>query len=127
MNAAFRAKARLPAEALAAFRLGPGRAKRKTMVFRREARGQIQTAKARAMKEANKSRNLTAVMALAALFAAAGQARAQETPPACNPKAGHANARIECLTKMVISMNEKLGELRGRSAKTPTQPIHRPI
>jgi hypothetical protein len=30
MNAAFRAKARLPAEVLAAFRLGPGRAKRKT-------------------------------------------------------------------------------------------------
>jgi len=63
------------------------------------------------------SRNLTAVMALAALFAAAGQARAQETPPACNPKAGHANARIECLTKMVISLNEKLGELRGALGK----------
>jgi hypothetical protein len=69
------------------------------------------------MKEANMSRNLTAVMALAALFAAAGQARAQETPPACNPKAGHANARIECLTKMVISLNEKLGELRGALGK----------
>ena len=63
------------------------------------------------------SKKLTAVMALAALFAAGGQPRAQETSPACNPKIGHANARIECLTKMVISLNEKLGELRGELDK----------
>jgi len=63
------------------------------------------------------SKNLTAVMALAGLFAAAGQPCAQEAPPACNPKVGRANARIECLTKMVISLNEKLGELRGELDK----------
>jgi len=63
------------------------------------------------------SKNLTAVMALAGLLAAAGQPRAQEAPPACNPKVGRANARIECLTKMVISLNEKLGELRGELDK----------
>ncbi len=63
------------------------------------------------------SKKLTAVMALAALFAAGGQPRAQEAPPVCTPKIGHANARIECLTKMVISLNEKLGELRGELDK----------
>ena len=65
---------------------------------------------------------LTAVLALAALFAAEGQPRAQEAASACNPNVGHANARIECLTKMVASLNEKLGELRGelnKNAKSP--------
>ncbi len=63
------------------------------------------------------SKKLTVVMALAALFAASGQPHAQEAPPACNPKVGHANARIECRTKMVISLNKKLGELRGELDK----------
>jgi hypothetical protein len=63
------------------------------------------------------SRNLTAIMALAAIFAAAGQPRAQEAAPACNPKVGHANARIECLTKMVAALNERIGEL-SKSAKS---------
>ncbi len=63
------------------------------------------------------SRNLTAIMALAAIFAAAGQARAQEAAPACNPKAGRASARIECLTKMVAALSEKVGEL-SKSAKS---------
>ncbi len=64
------------------------------------------------------SKNLTVVMALAALFAASAQPRAQEAPPACNPKLGNANARIECLTKMVISLNEKLAELPGKLDKS---------
>ena len=67
------------------------------------------------------SRNLLAVIALAAVYAITGQVRAQEVAPACNPKTGHANARIECLTKMILSLNEKIGELRselGKNAKS---------
>jgi hypothetical protein len=56
-------------------------------------------------------------MALAALFAAAGQPRAQEAPRTCNPNAGRASARIECLASMVSSLNEKLGELRAEVSK----------
>ncbi len=67
------------------------------------------------------SKNLTAVMALSAVFAVTGQLRAQEAAPACNPKVGHANARIECLTKMIVSLNEKVGALQselGKNAKS---------
>ncbi len=76
------------------------------------------------------SRNLTVVMALAAVFAITGQLRAQEVAPACNPKTGHANARIECLTKMILLLNEKIGELQselGKNAKSvDTSPYLRP-
>ncbi|MGA8172033.1 MAG: hypothetical protein WB816_14530 [Methylocystis sp.] len=60
---------------------------------------------------------VTAAMALAALFATAGQPRAQEAAPTCNPKVGHPNARIECLTRMMTSLNGKVEELQSELGK----------
>jgi hypothetical protein len=63
------------------------------------------------------SQNLTATLALAALLAIAGEARAQENAPLCNPNTGRATARIACLNKMTQALSDKVESLQTQLAQ----------
>ena len=65
----------------------------------------------------NTSVNLS-MAALAALFAISGEASAQDkAAPSCNPSAGRASARIECLTKTTRALTEKLDSMQAELAQ----------
>lgn len=67
------------------------------------------------------SRTLSAVVAVAMLFGARGLLQARENAPAnaptCNPRAGKASAKIECLTTIVNSLNREISDLRDELNK----------
>lgn len=56
------------------------------------------------------------------LLAFAGEAFALEEKPSCNPNAGKPNARIECLTKMVNALRDRVGGLQDELAKKNETP-----
>jgi hypothetical protein len=59
------------------------------------------------------SRSLTSATAIAVFILVATEAFAQETI-ACDPHRGPANSKIECLTKMLRSLNEKVNSLEAQ-------------
>ena len=64
------------------------------------------------------SQSLTAIAALAAIFALAGEAQARDkTAPACNPNAGKVSARIECLTKLTRALTTRIESLQADLAQ----------
>jgi hypothetical protein len=63
------------------------------------------------------SRKLTSTLALAALLAIAGGARAQDTAPTCNPNTGRASDRIACLNKIVRAQGDKIDSLQTAVAQ----------
>ena len=54
------------------------------------------------------SRKLTSTLAIAALLAIAGGARAQDNAPTCNPNTGRATERIACLNKISRALSDKI-------------------
>lgn len=63
------------------------------------------------------SHNVAATLILAALLAVAGEARAQEGAPSCNPNAGRATARIACLNRLTQALSDKIDMLQTRLAE----------
>jgi hypothetical protein len=63
------------------------------------------------------SQNLSATLALAALLAIAGEARAQDNTPSCNPNTGRATARIACLNKITQALSDKIESLQTQLAQ----------
>jgi len=67
------------------------------------------------------SQNLTATLAVAALLAAAGEARAQDDAPSCNPNTGRATARIACLNKITQALSDRISSLQTQLAQNLKQ------
>src|SRR5664279_3885731 len=65
------------------------------------------------------SRKLTSTLALAAVLAIVGGARAQDTAPTCNPNTGRATDRIACLNKMTRALSDKIDSLQTMLAQSP--------
>lgn len=63
------------------------------------------------------SHRLATAFAISAFFALANQALAQEMPLTCNPNKGSTNARVQCLMKMIHSLNEKVTSLESELAQ----------
>ncbi len=63
------------------------------------------------------SQNLTATLALAGLLAIAGEARAQDNAPSCNPNTGRGTARIACLNKITQALSDKIDSLQTQLAQ----------
>jgi hypothetical protein len=63
------------------------------------------------------SRKLTSTLALAALLAVAGGARAQDAAPTCNPNTGRATDRIACLNKIARALSDKVDSLQKAQAQ----------
>jgi hypothetical protein len=63
------------------------------------------------------SQHLTATLALAALLAVAGEARAQDNALSCNPNTGRATARIACLNKVTQALSDKIDSLQTQLAQ----------
>jgi hypothetical protein len=57
--------------------------------------------------------SLVPVAAICGILALTGEAPAQESAPACNPRRGAASARIECLTRLLHSLDEKVSSLQA--------------
>ena len=58
------------------------------------------------------SRKLTSTLAIAALLAIAGGARAQDNAPTCNPNTGRATEKIACLNKISRALSDKIDSLQ---------------
>src|SRR5512141_107884 len=64
------------------------------------------------------SQRMTAtLLALSALLAIAGEARAQDNAPSCNPNTGRATARIACLNKLTQALSDKIDSLQTQLAQ----------
>jgi hypothetical protein len=63
------------------------------------------------------SQNLIGIATLAAMLAVAGEVQSAEKAPACNPSAGRASARIECLTKITQALTTKIDALQANLAQ----------
>lgn len=57
------------------------------------------------------SHKLTTAFAIGVLFALPNQSLGQEIEPTCNPNSGPVHSRMQCLTKMVHSLSEKVSSL----------------